>query len=170
MLYAWAQTPRALPSPRTDLIPAESPAKPVPPQLDAPQDEWIVYYQQMIQWHQWRQEMQVWKAQTDTKLEQVEQRQDDMEVRMESMEAITDLIPEILERLGPETLTSQHQHQVQVLAKQLHQATNKPYPTIYDGLRTAFQKPRYQDILEDEWPQVEQWFKVQIERARKSSR
>jgi hypothetical protein len=45
---------------------------------------------------------------------------------------------------------------------------NKPYPTIYDGLRTAFEKPRYQDILEDEWPQVEQWFKVQIERARKA--
>jgi P22_AR N-terminal domain len=170
VLYSWAQAPRALPTTATELVPAESPTKPIAPQMDASDDDWIAYHQKMFQWHQWRQDMQTWRAQTDTKLELVEHRQNEFESRMEGVEAVTDLIPEILERLGPETLTTQHQRQVQVCVKQLSQVSGKHSNTIYENLKDAFQVPRYQDLPEAEWPQVEQWFKMQIERARKPSR
>jgi hypothetical protein len=155
VLYSWAQTPRALPVPPTGMVPA----KPITPQIDASREEWIVYHQHMAQWHQHLQEV-------ESRLQIVEQRQDAFEDRMESLEAITDLIPEILERLGPETLTPEHHRRVQTLAQQLQKATGKPHATIYNELKTVFEKPRIQDFLEDEWPQVEQWFKAQIERAK----
>jgi hypothetical protein len=31
---------------------------------------------------------------------------------------------------------------------------------------TASEKPRLEDLLEEDWPQIENWFKVQIERAK----
>jgi hypothetical protein len=43
----------------------------------------------------------------------------------------------------------------------------RPFPTIYDQLKTAFEKPRIEDLLEEDWSQIENWFKVQIERAKK---
>ena len=89
-----------------------------------------------------------------------------MEVRIESNEAISRLLPEIIERLGPETITSAHHQKVKTLAKQLHLATAKPYPTIYDELKTVFEKGRIEDLLEEEWGQVENWFRGQIERAK----
>jgi len=155
----------ALPESRAVVL--AEPAKPIQPQLDAFDDTWIEYYEQMARWHHWRKDMQTWKESTDTRLQEVEHKQDTMEVRMEGVEAMTGLIPEILERLGPETLTPAHQRQVQVYVKQLSQAAGKHPNTIYEDLKTAFQKPRYQDLLEDEWLQVENWFKVQIERAKK---
>ncbi|MGI9059713.1 MAG: hypothetical protein ACR2H5_14150 [Ktedonobacteraceae bacterium] len=89
-----------------------------------------------------------------------------MEARLEGLEAITGLIPEILERLGAETLTIEHQRSVQSLVKRLHDATDKPYGTIYDDLKTAFATPRYQDIHENEWDKVLNWFQVQIDRSK----
>lgn len=46
-------------------------------------------------------------------------------------------------------------------------ATGKPRGTIYSTLYTAFSVPHYQEIPESEWTTVENWFKTQIERARK---
>ena len=83
---------------------------------------------------------------------------------------MTGLIPGILDRLGPETLTPQHQRDIQIYVKQLSQASGKHPNTIHEDLKTAFHKPRYQDLLEDEWPQVENWFKVQIDRAKKQGK
>jgi hypothetical protein len=62
-----------------------------------------------------------------------------MEARIESNEAISRLLPEIIERLGTETITPQHHQQVKTLAEQLHLATGKSYPTIYDDLKTVFE-------------------------------
>ena len=89
-----------------------------------------------------------------------------MEARIESNEAISRLLPEIIERLGPETITPEHHQKVKAFAKQLHLAIGKPYPTIYDELKTVFEKGRIEDLLEEEWEQVEKWFRVQIERAK----
>ena len=80
---------------------------------------------------------------------------------------LIDLILEILARLGPQTLTPDHQSKVKYYVQQLSKATNKHPGTIYSSLYTAFGVPRYQDIPEEEWSQVEHWFKVQLERARK---
>jgi hypothetical protein len=45
--------------------------------------------------------------------------------------------------------------------------TGKHAGTIYNDLYTAFSVPRYQDIPESVWEQVERWFKLQIERGKK---
>ncbi len=89
-----------------------------------------------------------------------------VESRLEGLEAITDLIPDILDRLGPETLTIEHQRSVQSLVKRLHDATGKPFGTIYDELKTAFDAPRYQEIREQNWDKVLNWFTMQINRAK----
>ncbi len=70
-----------------------------------------------------------------------------MESRLEGLEAMTRLIPEILERLGPQTLTPAHQKARHPYVKQLHEAIGKPYATIYEDLKLAFAVPRYQDRI-----------------------
>jgi hypothetical protein len=50
--------------------------------------------------------------------------------------------------------------------KQLGDLTGKAPATIYTDLYTAFAVPRYQDLPEAEWDNVEKWFKTQIDRAR----
>lgn len=120
---------------------------------------WAEYHQQMAAFYQW-------KASTDTRIDALEVKQEEMESRLDEHRRVLAFIPEILERLGPQTLTPQHHRRVQALAKQLHLATNKPYPTIYDDLKTAFEKPRIEDLLEEDWPQIEHWFAVQIERGK----
>ena len=150
-----------LSSSRPTIIPAE-PSKPLQePEAGATEAEQAAYYEQLGLWYLWKAALhaQAWR-------DEVNEWRGSMESRLESREAMTDLIPEILERLGPETLSPAHHRQVQVLAKQLHLATGKPYPTMYDDLKTAFEKPRIEDLLEDDWPQIEHWFRVQIERAK----
>jgi len=138
------------------------PTKPVQePGPDATDEERATYFENLALWARWKadQYAQRWRGQVDEWRGQ-------MEARIESNEAISRLLPEIIERLGPETITPQHHQQVKILAKQLHLATGKPYPTIYDELKTVFEKGRIEDLLEEEWEQVEKWFRVQIERAK----
>jgi hypothetical protein len=116
-------------------------------------------------WARWKadQEAQDWRA-------DVEEWRGSVESQLEGDKAMTGLIPEILERLGPEKLTSEHQQLVQYYVGKLHEATGKHQNTIHTDLKTAFKVPRYQDILEDEWLKVENWFRVQIERAKGTPR
>lgn len=53
-----------------------------------------------------------WKAATDTRIDVLEAWQGDVETRLESHEQVLNLVPEILERLGPGKLTPAHQNQV----------------------------------------------------------
>ncbi len=149
VLYAWAQAPKAITAPQ-QLVPAEPITKPTPPAEEASLDEWREYHRQMVLWIDWQHDIEQWRG--------------SVESRIESLEEVTSII---LEQLGPQTLTPEHQRVVQHYTKQLHEATGKPYGTIYDSLKTAFSVPRYQDIPEAEWDKVENWFKVQIERGRK---
>jgi hypothetical protein len=151
-LYAWAARPRTLPAP-TKLVPSEPIAEPTAPAMNASVDEWIQYHQQMLAVLEWRRDIENWQGSVET--------------RLEGLEAITGLIPEILERLGPETLTPAHQRQVQAFVKQLSSTTGKHPATIYDELKTAFEVPRYQDIPEFEWEKVAHWFRVQLQGQRK---
>ena len=86
-------------------------------------------------------------------------------MRLEGLEAITGLIPEILERLPRETITPEHQNKVKYYVSQLSQLTGQHRATIYSSLYVAFNVPRYQELLESEWQQVEHWFEVQFARA-----
>ena len=152
VLYAWAQTQHTLPQPAA-LVPAEPITQPARPHKTLPLAEWREYYLRMAAIMEWQMDVDQWRG--------------SVESRLEGVEAMTGLIPEILERLGPQTLTPAHQRQVQALAHQLSQLTKKSYATIYDDLKTAFSVAKYSDVPEDQWAQLEQWFKVQIERATK---
>lgn len=96
----------------------------------------------------------------------VEQWRGSVESRLEGLEAITGLIPEILERLPLETITPAHQNKVKYYVAQLSKVTGQHPATIYNSLYTAFDVPRYQELLEAQWNTVEEWFKVQLERSR----
>src|SRR5947209_2138029 len=148
-LFAWASTPRAIAAP-TNLVPAEPITQPARPAPDASIEEWIYYHQQMLAVLEWQRDMEHWRG--------------GVENRLEGLEAI---IPDILDRLPPLTITPEHQNQVKHYVQQLHQATGKHQGTIYSDLYTAFSVPRYQEIPESDWEQVERWFKVQIERVKK---
>jgi hypothetical protein len=150
-LFAWAATPKTVASP-TNVVPAEPITHPARPASDASIEEWIYYHQQMLTVLEWQRDIEHWRG--------------SVESRLEGLEAITNLIPEILERLGPETLTIEHQRSVQGLVKRLHDAIGKPFATIYDELKTAFEVPRYQEIREQEWDKVLNWFQIQIDRAK----
>jgi len=150
-LFAWAAAPKAIAAP-TDLVPSEPITKPATPAEDAPLVAWREYYQRMLVLIDWQMDIEQWRG--------------SVESRLEGVEAITDLIPEILERLGPEKLTDRHQKMVRNYVQQLSKVTGKHSSTIYTDLYTAFSVPRYQEIPEEEWDKVEHWFKIQIERGR----
>jgi len=148
-LYAWASTPRAIAAP-TDLVPAEPITQPARPASDASIEEWIIYHQQMLQVLEWQRDIETWRG--------------SVEGRLEGLEAI---ISDILDRLPPTTITPAHQNQVKYYVQQLHQATGKHQAAIYSDLYTAFSVPRYQEIPEEEWDKVENWFQVQLQRAKR---
>lgn len=152
VLYAWASEPKAIAAPTT-MVPAEPVTQPVRPADDASLAAWREYYQRMLALVEWQMDVEEWRGHVET--------------RLEGLEAITDLIPDILDRLGPQTLTPEHQKTLQYYVKQLHDATSKPYPTIYEDLKTTFAVSRYQEIPEAEWARVVNWFKVQIDRKKK---
>jgi P22_AR N-terminal domain len=156
VLYQHFSQPQAL----LELSRAVVPIQPNQPALDAPASEWADYHSQMAAFYQW-------KAATDTRIDVLEEWQGDIETRLESHEHVLSLVPEILERLGPPTLTPEHQNLVKYYVSQLAQATGKSRGAIYSSLYTAFSVPRYQELPESEWGQVVNWFRVQIEQGKK---
>lgn len=151
----------ALAESRALVVPAEPLTEPIKPAEDAPDEEQSAYYEDLAVWAWWKaaQHNRQWRGQVQAHLES-------LQTQLESEKAVTDLIPEIIARLGPETITPTHQGQVRGYVKRLHELTSKPYPTIYEDIRLAFGPARYQDLLEADWTRIENWFKVQIERAR----
>ncbi len=146
--FAQRQAPHAL-----------TPIQPNQPAQDADALTWAEYHRQMAAFYQW-------KATTDTRIDVIEEWQGAVESRLEGVEAMTGLIPEILERLGPEKLSPAHQNKVKYYVQQLVKATGTSSGMIYSSLYTAFSVPRYQEISEAEWDNVERWFKVQMEKAK----
>jgi P22_AR N-terminal domain len=163
VLYQHFSQPSRVPELSRTVVPVE----PTAPAPNANALAWAEYHRQMVAFYEW-------KAATDTRIVLLEERQDTIMEWQESVESRLDehrrvlaFIPDILDRLGPETLTPQHQKTLQYYVKQLHEATGKPYPTIYEDLKTAFAVPRYQELPEAEWANVINWFKVQIDRNKK---
>jgi hypothetical protein len=149
VLYAWASTPRAIAA-SGSLVPSEPITRPTRPAPDASIEEWIIYHQQMLQVLEWQRDIETWRG--------------GVESRLEGLEAI---IPDILDRLPPPTLSPEHQQQVQTFVHQLHEASGKPHGTIYNDLKTAFAVAKYDQIPEGEWDKVANWFRVQLQRAKK---
>jgi hypothetical protein len=81
--------------------------------------------------------------------------------RVESLEAAQHLLPELLERLGPQTLTPEHQAVVRAGVARLHDA-GMSYGAVYAELGRAFQVASYRDIQETRWDEVVDWFQERL--------
>src|SRR5579883_3365572 len=92
----------------------------------------------------------------------------DMQGRVESLEEGQRLLPELLERLGPQTLTPAHQAEVRRLTLELQDLTGMQFNMIYGDLKAAFHVAVYRDIPEARWDEVAQWFAVRLSAARKN--
>jgi antirepressor protein/GIY-YIG catalytic domain-containing protein len=135
----------------TPLVPSEPITKPSVPPQDAPPDVWLQYHQQMITFIQWQGDVECWRGAVES--------------RLESVEEVTRLVPEILERLGPQTLTPEHQATIKHQAARLHELSGRAYATIYGDLNTAFHVARYGDIADARWPEIAAWFKTRLDAA-----
>jgi P22_AR N-terminal domain len=112
VLYAWAQSPKVTDPPAT-LVPAEQIIKPASPADDASLEAWREYHRQMVAWIDWQHDIETWRG--------------SVESRLEGLEEVTNLVPEILERLGPPTLTPNHQRTVQQYVQQVHELSQRPH-------------------------------------------
>jgi predicted fused transcriptional regulator/phosphomethylpyrimidine kinase len=103
----------------------------------------------------------------DATLTQHEHQFGELLARLESTEEVLRLVPEILERLGPEALTPEHQRTVQHAAKRLHDAGGYAYATVYAELGEHFHVAKHGQIPEARWQDVAEWFRVRIATAEK---
>ncbi len=76
-------------------------------------------------------------------------------------------LPDLLLRMGPQTLTPAHQAQVKTWVVRLHDLGGFAFPTIYGELNTHFHVGKYSDIADAEWEAVAAWFRVRLDAAEK---
>ncbi|HEX9413750.1 MAG TPA: phage antirepressor N-terminal domain-containing protein [Ktedonobacterales bacterium] len=134
-----------------NLVPAEPITKPEPPERGAALVDWRTYHEAMVAWIDWQSDIEQWRG--------------SMESRLETVEEITRLVPEILERLGPEMLSAEHQRTVHSSIKHLHELTGRAYPTLWTELGASFHVAKYDQIPEARWGEVAEWLRVRITRA-----
>lgn len=77
--------------------------------MDAPREAWRAYHRDMLAWYEWQDDVERFRAETLRREAAMEARQDALEDRMESVEEVARLVPELIERLGPQTLTPEPQ-------------------------------------------------------------
>jgi len=172
-----APTPALSPAPTT-LVPSEpTPTQPAAPASDAPRDAWRTYYQGMLAWLGWLDDVDRWQNLTEVQLDEHEEhlRDHDRQIgelhsRMEGTEELSRVLAEALARLGPQTLTPAHQATIKHQAQRLHELTGASYATIYGDLNAAFHVARYSDIADARWPEIAAWFKTRIEAAEQRGR
>lgn len=133
------------------------------PPADAPALAWAEYHEQLATLYRRQAAYEAQLAYVDAKLEEHDEEIAGLHGRLEGVEEIARLVPEILERLGPQTLTSEHQATVKALATRLHDLNGSAYSTIYSDLNAAFHVGRYSDIPDAQWAEVARWFQTRID-------
>lgn len=134
-------------------------ARPLRPAPEAPALEWAEYHEAMATLY--RRQIAV-----ETTLSEHDAQIGELFSRVEGIEEVTShLLPELLERLGPQTLSIDHQSTVQQAAKRLSELTGTHYNAIYAELNLHFHVPRYTEIPELRWEDVVEWFRVRIHAA-----
>jgi len=133
------------------IVPAE-PTKPTPPQPEAPSSEWISYYQHMIQWHQWKQDMEVWRNETEQWKE--ETRTEIGEIKTE----IRDLKEEVRSILPQFGLATEHRETTRNKVLKISKLEGFDNPgSVWSELNTAFGVTTYKNIPDEKWEQVSKW-------------
>jgi antirepressor protein len=153
-LYEHFSQLKLLPPPAT-LVPSEPIEKPGYPDDSASFDERRKYHRDMITWLEWQADVAAWQKDTDKRL-------DGLEGEVESLHEVVRLVPELLERMGPATLSPEHMHSIQALAKRLHEVGGFSFATIYSELNAAFHVGKYDQIPDASWDEVAQWFATRI--------
>jgi hypothetical protein len=161
---------------RPPLDPAESStsvAKLPKPAPDAPALLWARYHEQVaaLYYRQAAYEQQL--TVIDTQIVEHDQalanhalQLGEMHSRLEAVEATQrELLPELLERLRPHTLSTEHQAAVRAGVARLHEA-GMSYGAVYAELGRAFQVASYRDIPESRWDEVAAWFRERMEPER----
>jgi hypothetical protein len=144
-----------LPAPSA-MVPAEPITRPEAPPAGAPMADWLEYHQRMVAFLEWQADIETWRG--------------SVESRLESVEEVTRLVPELLDRLGPQTLSPEYQRTVQSMVKRIHELSGRAYPTLYSELGEHFQVAKYDQIPEARWSHVVTWLQARIdhETAKKS--
>lgn len=147
-----------LPPPPATLVPSEPIEKPRYPDDSASLDERQKYHRDMITWLEWQADIAAWQKDTNNRL-------DGLENEVESLHEVVRLVPELLERMGPQTLSAEHMHSVQAMAKRLHEVGGFGFAIIYGELNAAFHVGKYDQIADASWDEVVQWFTTRIRAA-----
>ncbi len=147
-----------LPPPPAMLVPSEPIEKPTYPDESAGWDERRKYHRDMVTWLDWQTDIAAWQKDTNNRL-------DGLESEVESIHEVVRLVPELLERMGPATLSPEHMRSVQALAKRLHEIGGFTFASIYGELNDAFHVGKYDQIPEASWEEVNRWFATRINAA-----
>ncbi len=139
----------------------------VKPSRDAPAALWADYHEQLMVLYRRQAAYETHLATIDARLDTYDEQLCELHSRIESLEAGQRLLPEILERLGPQTLSPEHQATVKAMAGQLHEGTGYSFGTIYSDLNAAFHVGRYSDIPDAQWAEVAAWFQTRTASAQK---
>ncbi len=132
----------------TQPLPASNVAMVPKPAESAPALVWADYYERLASLYRRAAAYEAQLAYVDAKLDEHDEQIDELHSRVEGMEEITRLVPEILERLGPQTLTPEHQATVKNMARRLSEVSGIAYATIYSDLNAAFHVGKYSDIAD----------------------
>ena len=103
----------------------------------------------------------------DAKLVEHDEQIGELHSRMESLEEGQRLIPELLARLGPQTLTPEHQATVKAMAGRLHDLAGYGFAAIYSDLNATFHVGKYGDIPDAQWAEISAWFQQRIAAAQR---
>ncbi len=143
----------------TQPLPATVPNIPKPAE-SAPALVWADYYERLASLYRRA-------AAYEARLEYVDAKLEEHEDRLESVEAGIRMLPEILERLGPQTLTPEHQATVKNMTKRLSELSGIGYASIYAELNDTFHVGKYSDIPDAHWTEIMAWFERRITAAEK---
>jgi hypothetical protein len=146
----FSQRPAALAAPST-LVPAEPITQPTAPESGAPPAAWLTFHKQMVAWIEWQQDVDQWRG--------------SMEGRLEAVEEMARLVPDIVKRLGTQTLSPEHQRTVHSGIQRLQELTGRAHQTLFTEFNTHFHVAKYQQIPEARWGEVAEWLRVRITRA-----
>jgi hypothetical protein len=137
------------------------------PAKDAPAVLWAKYYEQLAELYYRQAAYEEQLRVIDATLTEHSEQLGELHSRIESLEAGQRLLPDILERLGPQTLSPEHQATVKAMAGRLHEVAGYSFATIYGDLNAAFHVGRYSDIPDAHWDEVAVWFQTRIDATEK---
>jgi BRO family, N-terminal domain len=135
------------------------------PATDAPALAWAEYHEHLAVLYRRQAAYEAHLARLDERLDQYEDSIGELHSRMESLEEGQRLLPELLERLGPQTLTPEHQATVKAVAGRLHDLAGYSFAAIYGDLNAAFHVGKYSDIPDALWTEVAEWLQRRVDAA-----